>query len=152
MKVKHQSSEKTPHLDSIEAIANAASPGEWKISEYWGLDAEEVDEIIPGAGPVVGIVDGNGEKVCGTCDDCYIISPANAQFIVNARTAVPALVSEVRELKKLLKAALLHAQEYSDGCLFCGADEIVDGEITAEHRAACWYYKALGILEGKEKP
>ena len=45
-----------------------------------------------------------------------------------------------------LDAALDHAQQYSEGCLYCGEGEIIDGETTPEHQAECWWYRAKAAL------
>lgn len=56
------------------------------------------------------------------------------------------------DLFEALKKALEHVHEHSDGCLYCGEGDIVDGGITEEHRKDCWYYKAKATIakaEGK---
>ena len=49
-------------------------------------------------------------------------------------------------LREHLETALDHAEQYNDGCLFCGEGEIIDGETTPEHQAECWWYRAKAAL------
>jgi hypothetical protein len=75
-------------LQEWEALANAASPGPW--------EAARPEHAIPGPGcPMV--VNGPQAEP-GAYDD--EMRPADAYFIAAARTAVPALVAEVRRLKR----------------------------------------------------
>ena len=57
-----------------------------------------------------------------------------------------ALRDERDRLVLRLDAALDHAQQYSEGCLYCGEGEIIDGETTPEHQAECWWYRAKAAL------
>jgi predicted RNase H-like nuclease (RuvC/YqgF family) len=74
-------------LAAIEARANAATPGPWSTDSW---------EIYQGAEYVPGISDWIGE----TCRGATTMEQdrADAAFVAAARTDVPALVAEVREL------------------------------------------------------
>lgn len=75
-------------LDTIEALANAATPGPWAHGR--GYEQED-----PGA--YVYQAQGCGPVVATGMDP---IDPADAAFIASARTAVPALCREVRRLRE----------------------------------------------------
>jgi hypothetical protein len=79
------------NLDAIEARANAATPGPWAVYEkpdpwgYWAVqDADGKDVFDDGSA---------GAEYGQTC------SIADRDFLVAARTDVPALVARVRELE-----------------------------------------------------
>ena len=82
-------------LDAIERRANAATPGPWAVYEkpdpwgYWTVqDADGKDVFDDGsAGAEYG-------QTCGIAD---------RDFLVAARTDVPALIARVRELEAELK-------------------------------------------------
>ena len=73
-------------LGAIEAIEQAATPGPWHRAAYGnsrqGVDAKEDPVIEPSR----------------------YLSRADADFIARARTAVPALVKEVKDLREQLFA------------------------------------------------
>jgi hypothetical protein len=67
-------------LTAIEARANAATPGPWKDNRAAGISGD-------GGEPVIGL-------------------PCNVDFVINARTDIPALVAEVRRLRGILDGLL----------------------------------------------
>jgi hypothetical protein len=71
-------------LDAIEARANAASPGPWTRTDSYD--------------PEINV------DVCNA--DGNLVGPDDEEFIASARTDVPALVAEVRALRKLLGAVV----------------------------------------------
>lgn len=77
-------------LATIEALANAATPGQWVV-EHWD-DQGRIHR--PGSADTVASNGGTGDW-----DD---VDGPNAAFIASARAAVPALVAEVRRLQDLL--------------------------------------------------
>ena len=92
-------------IDAIEARANAATEGPWKVL------------------PPCMVTDGRGMVIARTNDSC------NDEFISHARTDVPALIAEVRRLRKYLERhgieKCLHpdgVQRRRDGswCHLCG--------------------------------
>lgn len=86
-------------INDIEALANAATPGPWKL---WGMHVmadphgtSNVDDAL---------------LVAKTSDPVRGLRTWNAEFIACARLIVPALVTEVRRLRDLLgKAAAAQA-------------------------------------------
>jgi hypothetical protein len=79
------------NIDEIEARANAATPGPWRdrhdvCSEVWGQapDSQTCSMQIARVGHAQ-------------------FDVLNAAFIAAARTDVPALIAEVRRLRKLLE-------------------------------------------------
>lgn len=75
-------------LDAIEALANAASPGPWRVGSV------DTDPVFAWHGATMG-----GERQLLRFNPCF--SYANdAAFIAAAREAVPALVAEVRRLRR----------------------------------------------------
>ena len=56
------------------------------------------------------------------------------------------LRDERDRLREHLETALDHAEQYNEGCLFCGEGEIIDGETTPEHQAECWWYRAKAAV------
>jgi hypothetical protein len=79
-------------LQAIEALAAAATPGPWEA----GNDI--------GEGEVYGV---DGYAVVGAAAQAWTRREvdANTRFIAAARTAVPALVAEVRRLRRVEDAA-----------------------------------------------
>jgi len=82
------------NLDEIERRANAATPGPWAVYEkpdpwgYWAVqDADGKDVFDDGSA---------GAEYGQTC------SIADRDFLVAARTDVPALIARVRELEERL--------------------------------------------------
>lgn len=80
--------DKTLDLDSIEARANAATPGPW-CTDSW--------EIYQGTEYEPGISEWIGETCRGMTTPAQ--DRADAAFIAAARTDVPALVAEIRRLR-----------------------------------------------------
>lgn len=83
-------------LDRIEAEANAATPGPWMTTPDYEDPVIYVEADIDG-----------GMFICGM--DSY--REDDAHFIASARTNVPALVAEVRRLKRALTDALEGLEE-----------------------------------------
>jgi hypothetical protein len=92
-------------LDRLSAICDAATDGPWEVGAFgkvWGpvSDAgteEQVDGVV-----AVAERDVDGEiEINGWGDFEREAAEANARFIAEARTALPALVEEVRRLRKL---------------------------------------------------
>ena len=54
----------------------------------------------------------------------------------------------IAEVEAHLTTALSHAEEFVDGCLYCGEGEIVDGECLPHD---CWYEKAERALEATDE-
>ena len=84
--------EKTPKpadLEAIEARASAATPGPW--TSPWIGDSTCRDAILGGGGEVVGVTWRDGWHLA--------VTQADAEFIAAARTDVPALVAELRQLR-----------------------------------------------------
>lgn len=86
-----------PDLDAIEARANAATPGPWRAGteefiDYGAVFGRQIEE------------DGLSRVRC-LVDDLSDI-PGTAEFIAHARTDVPALVAEVRRLRRWKAEAL----------------------------------------------
>jgi hypothetical protein len=75
-------------LDEIEARANAATPGPWEGKRNGGVYAGDMEPVF--------------ETGCGCCSDPDL-TDENSAFIASARTDVPALIAEVRRLRKLLE-------------------------------------------------
>lgn len=110
----------TYSLDELEALANAATPGPWRIwdgPEYVGGGRD----LCVGAGEqwLANMdhrhSDHHDKIVCDynhneNCDICSLQSDpitkeqeTNARFIAVARTAVPELIARVRELEEQLE-------------------------------------------------
>ena len=83
-------------LDAIEARATAARSGPW----YRDPTREE-DEVDAVMGPLVQT--GNLIRQSMICED--IDRHADADFIAQARTDIPALIAEVRRLRSLVGAS-----------------------------------------------
>lgn len=85
-------------LARLERLAGAATPGPWK--------AEVAERSYPDQAQVIdaptkcSIIDTyNSGCASDPCPDEVFFSPENARFIAAARTALPALVAEVRRLQ-----------------------------------------------------
>jgi hypothetical protein len=79
-------------LARIEALANAATPGKWQANAmHWG----QADVTTPDAAGDIGI---NGVRHSRIVD---LTTFQNAFFIAAARDAVPALVAEVKRLRRI---------------------------------------------------
>lgn len=105
-------------IDELEKIAEAATPGPWasyetrityltgKVLPTFGVhttwinqQSKDFDLVIS---PCVRYVDGETMGL--------YVSPGNAAFIAVARDAVPALIDEVRRLRKLDAEAATHVE------------------------------------------
>lgn len=75
-------------LAKLERLANAATPGPWETNEDWTHEIH-----ASGRGILIGNVP-RGPEPYGRAGD--------AAFIAASRSAVPALVAEVRRLRELL--------------------------------------------------
>lgn len=94
-------------LDSLDALANAATPGPWRSmregNQYVGISAFEpklvaasrVDGIRRPSNPYSAAHFGSDTKE----PEVARFIDADADFIAAARTAVPALCAEVRRLR-----------------------------------------------------
>ena len=87
-------------LDEIEARANAATEGPWKLGHF-GPDDPEVNAILSSGGTFVVSTDGDSP-----------IRQPNAEFISRARQDAPALVAALRAVLEM------HA-ETPYGCAVC---------------------------------
>lgn len=91
-------------------------PTPWRIGEpdTDGWD-EETDDAIPNGGALQ-IVDADGGGVCGTCDGCNKISPANTAFLLRAANSHALLVAALKSLHALVRgeAPLLLEDDHHD--------------------------------------
>lgn len=81
-------------LDAIEARANAATPGPWRVGATYD---PEINVDVTNA-------DGN------------LVGPKDEDFIAAAREDVPALVAEVRRLRAALAMSNADVQAMGIGC------------------------------------
>ena len=116
-----------PDLDVLESLLAKATPGPyyWFMRECADKDAliAELTEVVDKTdaidgynlhGVAVGEPDPDADYLVVAHTGCGPRSPANAQLIVAAVNALPALIARVRELKQeqaTLRAALAIAQE-----------------------------------------
>lgn len=99
-------------LEAIEARCAAASPGPWALGEWSGrchmdhyphgrgqclyqYKLVEAPDVVSGPEPVT---------IIGHDENGAILNPYNAAFIAHARQDVPALLQEVRRLRRLLES------------------------------------------------
>ena len=87
-----------PDLDAIRARCDAATPGPWKVQDhdgwYWVVvkDDDEDDGWMPDAV----FDDGSaGAEYAATC------KPHDREFLVAARTDIPALLAYIDELERI---------------------------------------------------
>jgi hypothetical protein len=116
----------TNDLDAIETRAAAATEGPW-IEEH---SAEAGSCVIPHD------AESTREAVARTF---LYESVADAEFIAHARTDVPALVAEIRELREWQRAVAVgtgYANEVGGMVEIAPADVIVEAVRTAEQQAA----------------
>ena len=129
----------TQEIDALEKLCDGATPGPWKAT---GPCSTEFDKV---EGP-------------GFSDIAYdITGEGNAQFIAASRTALPALISEVRRLTERCEAAekditSLAAGEYGicDMCELCG-----DSKRTTPCPSGCYkdkYGNGRYITEYPDEP
>lgn len=101
-------------LTAIEARANAATPGLWKVDGYqvWHVGARYQNESDP---HMLLMMDG-----CH-CERCE----SDRAFVAAARSDVPALVAEVRRLMDALDYVL--GEFPDDSCIVDRTRRIMDG-------------------------
>lgn len=80
-------------LSAIEQRANAATPGPWEF---------DGDCTIDGGGAVCHMAEHKSHHTFARTGEWY--SSADAAFIANARTDIPALIAYIRELEQLVAA------------------------------------------------
>lgn len=95
-------------LNAIEARAKAATEGPWRAlpCEDW-------------KGHCDGILRPDGLMVVKTDSGCYPPEMPDALFIAHARSDVPALVEEVRRLRRTLEIVRKNHTDRGDRCLWC---------------------------------
>ena len=99
-------------LDEIQARANAATDGPWKIETHYGMSQSRRRQIVvPGWMTPIAVL--GQENPYGDPD---------AEFIAHARTDVPRLVSALRAVLDLHKPMRMY--EHEDSC----------GDESEEHR------------------
>lgn len=104
-------------LAAVEARCDAATPGKW----YWETDYEEEGGFS--------LLGPNMENVGWARHECDIV------FLSAVRTDVPALIAEVRRLRKELNNALRDRREaQEDYARRCSRDAFLDGANWLEHR------------------
>ncbi len=88
-----------------EALAAKATPGPWRVGhpwsaeEYWHYLCSEASKAY-----IIGPYDVDEGGIASTPDD--------AAFLAASRTAVPALVAEVRRLRQVLEIAALACEDH----------------------------------------
>ena len=103
-------------LDRLDALAQAATPGPW-LQGMWSGICERPDHSPPHPGPteciytqylrtyreVLGYVSVAPDvTLIGGHDQGAWLAPPDAEFIAASRTALPALVAEIRRLRRQL--------------------------------------------------
>lgn len=109
------------NLDELERITNAATPGPW--SEDHNGTPDSPDDWYGAA--ILGALKLHPGGAITACNLIQVDSiPADARFIAEARTAVPALIAELREARATIERvhALHEAEEgmTANWCRFCG--------------------------------
>lgn len=94
-------------LAEIEARANAATKGPWTVE----LEQCDCSDGLCGHGTYVSAVYANGERRTDFVD----FPDEDWQFVIRARTAVPALLAEVRTLRAELERERENYQAYRIG-------------------------------------
>lgn len=117
------------NLAEIEARTEKATEGPWRVRVS---DAENNERYVVGSGGTFIFVDGHyhDESWCE-------ISEADAEFIAHAREDVPALIAEVKKLRKALGF-------YADSMRYGGRDE--NGLAAIEYDAGTTASIALGDM------
>ncbi|HSN19768.1 MAG TPA: hypothetical protein VLS49_03775 [Usitatibacter sp.] len=111
------------NLDAIEARANAATPGPWRI-ERDELDESFSDEEQEQAFPrSIGPIATWDHVLLGVKGEEVRQIEADAAFVAAAREDVPALVAEVRRLRILARKGWEAAKEA--GWSATAADEVI---------------------------
>ena len=65
------------------------------------------------------------------------------------QVAYKGLLEENMKLRELLKLAIQHSKEYSEGCFYCDEDQEYvagHGETSEEHKKTCWFYRSEKAL------
>lgn len=91
-------------IDELEALANAASPGPWRVSRYHDDTVLADRDENPDHGSVVA-------DTYGTWGIPDFSAADNARFIAASRTAVPELIARVRKLETLREAVVKYVAE-----------------------------------------
>jgi hypothetical protein len=84
-------------LDAIDAVTAAATPGSWEVE----LEQCDCSDGLCSHGTYVAAVYANGERRNEFVD----FSDADWQFVIRARTAMPAMAGEIRRLRAELATA-----------------------------------------------
>lgn len=98
-------------LNAIEARANAATVGPWRGAKDEGVEADATAVFETG---------------CGCCTEKFLSEP-DALFIANARTDVPALVAEIRRIKRGMYQEALNDMHQLAAPLFAKLEQRKDG-------------------------
>ena len=121
-------------LDALEAALAKATPGEWEATTYSNYAGWAV--YAPGAGCIA-------ERWYSTGQQDEI--PRNDLFIAIAHNALPALLAEVRELRRLTTPESI-GEKHRDGnwWLVWGGD--MDKWVIAHHDELMWqWYRDCGL-------
>lgn len=78
-------------LDAIEALANAARSGPWRFD---GGGHDNTEHLFDATGNAV-----ISAAPCGYENSYLLVDSLDARFIASSRTAIPALIAEVRALR-----------------------------------------------------
>lgn len=81
-------------LDRLQALCDAATEGPWNVDK-WSATKE----------PAGVHADGSGETICAFPDEDNVNDTGNAPFIAVARAALPALITEVKRLRRPIEIA-----------------------------------------------
>ena len=84
------------NLDAAQALADAATPGEWFVDEVAQSYGEDIRWMTIVGGPPTDENDGAHELLAVDLRHC------DAEFMAQARTLVPALIAELRETRDAL--------------------------------------------------
>lgn len=99
-------------LDAIQARADAATEGPWRTGDFGYPGQDEPSSIIIHRGPFNWRAINEGEYVAAMpAWDSQ--EGANAEFIANARTDVPALLALVREQAAAIERVRALADDYA---------------------------------------
>lgn len=109
-------------LKAIEALAERLDPGPWEVTS--NLDTRE----RKGSAHLRDVTAPDVESVVQLG-----MQPDLAEFFAAARTAVPALVAEVRRLRGVIAGAGIRAdQGDKDFCMWCGREARGDRQHTRD--------------------
>lgn len=111
----------TPDLATLDALLAAATPGPWEHSStQWVSATPWSPDLLPGPAMVC-VTNGNDPR-----------REANAALIAAAVNALPALLRDIREMRKLLRKIVDGAEENWEEKTWCRS---VDAELIDEARA-----------------